>query len=258
MNTVKLEEMTSPQIAKAIENGYDTAIFTAGAIEQHGKHLPIGMDAIDGYIFSVKIAEKLGNALVAPVIRPGCSDHHMDFAGTITISKELLQQLCFSYCRSLCSHGFTKIALTPSHGGNIEAMEEIVPVINDELPCKVVWANVLRDPRTDNLIEPILEEYGVTEQEGGMHSGFVETSLLLATSYEEYVDMDVAERGFVGESKEEVDKLKKKNDGEWNISDLSPIGVLGDPTKATREAGEKIMSVLVDAYTEIVNEKLTE
>jgi len=258
MNTVKLEEMTSPQIAKAIEDGYDTAIFTAGAIEQHGKHLPIGMDAIDGYIFSVKIAEKLGNALVAPVIRPGCSDHHMDFAGTITIPKELLQELCFEYCRSLCSHGFNKIALTPSHGGNIEAMEEIVPVINKELSCKVVWANVLRDPRTDDLIEPILEEYGVTQQEGGMHSGFVETSLLLATSYEKYVDMDAAERGFVGESKEEVEKLKENNDGEWNISDLSPIGVLGDPTKATRKAGEKIMAVLVDAYTEIVQEKLAE
>ena len=258
MKTVKLEEMTSPQIAKAIDDGYDTVIFTAGATEQHGKHLPIGMDAIDGYIFSVEVAKKLGNALVAPVIRPGCSDHHMDFAGTITISKELLQQLCFAYCRSLCHHGFSKIALTPSHGGNIEAMEEIVPVINEELPCKVVWANVLRDPRTDELIKPVLEEYGVTKQEGGMHSGFVETSLLLATPYEKYVDMDAAERGFVGESKQEVEKLKEKNDGEWNIADLSPIGVLGDPTKASREAGEKITNILIDAYTEIVSEKLAE
>ena len=106
LKTVLLEEMTSPQIRAAIDAGYDTAIVCAGAIEQHGRHLPIGMDAMDGKLFAVRIAEELGNALAAPVIRPGCSDHHMAFAGTISISVSLLQDLCRAYCRCLSHHGF--------------------------------------------------------------------------------------------------------------------------------------------------------
>ena len=108
MKTVLIEEMTSPQIRAAIDAGYDTAIVCAGAIEQHGRHLPIGMDAMDGQVFAIRIAETLGKTLAAPVIRPGCSDHHMSFAGTISISEALLQEICRAYCRCLNHHGFKK------------------------------------------------------------------------------------------------------------------------------------------------------
>ena len=254
MKTLLLEEMTSPKIRKAINDGYRTVIVAAGAIEQHGRHLPIGMDAMDGYLIAVRIAEELGNALVAPVIRPGCSDHHMTFAGTISIPPSLLQELCRVYCRCLCQHGFERIALIPTHGGNIEAMEAVAPKIDAELPCKVAWANILRDPRGDEALEPILAHYGVTREEGGMHSGFVETSMLLASQYDQWVDMEAAERGFVGDARAKVEELKET--GGWNIADISLIGVLGDPTRSSAEAGQAIFDALVPVYVQVVREAL--
>lgn len=254
MDTLLLEEMTWPRIREAIDGGYRTVIVCAGAIEQHGKHLPLGMDTMDGYVISVAIAKELGHTLVAPVIRPGCSDHHLAFPGSLSIPAELLQELCRAYCRNLCHHGFERIVLICSHGGNIQAMEAIAPEIDAELPCKVAWANILRDPRNDGALAPILARYGVTREEGGIHSGFVETSILLATSHAPLVNMDAAERGFVGDARARVAELQAV--GGWDISDLSPIGVLGDPTKASVEAGQEILAALVPVYAQVVREAL--
>lgn len=255
MKTLLLEEMTWPQIRAAIEAGYTTAIVAAGAIEQHGKHLPVGMDAMDGHLIALGIAEGLGHTLVAPVIRPGCSDHHLAFPGTISFSQELLQEICRAYCRNLCHHGFEHIALICTHGGNIEAMQAVAPDIDAELPCQVIFANILRDPRGDEALAPILERYGVTRDEGGIHSGFVEASILLATPYAHLADMRAAERGFVGDARGRVADLKQQ-DGTWNIADLSPIGVLGDPTKASVEAGREILAALIPVYVQVVKEAL--
>jgi creatinine amidohydrolase len=254
MKTVLLEEMTWPQIRTALDAGYRTAIVCAGAIEQHGKHLPLGTDTMDGYAVSVEIARGLGNTLVAPVIRPGCSDHHLAFPGSLSVPPELLQALCRTYCHNLCHHGFERIALICTHGGNIEAMATVAPEIDAELPCRVVWADILRDPRRDEALAPVLARYGVTREEGGIHSGFVETSILLATAYGHLADMEAAERGWVGDAKPKVAALKEA--GGWDISDLSPIGVLGDPTRASVEAGQEILDSLLPVYTQTVREAL--
>ena len=254
METVLLEEMTWPQIRKAIDVGYRTVVVAAGSIEQHGKHLPIGMDTMGGYSMAVGIAEGLGHALVAPVIRPGCSDHHMAFPATITISADLLKELCRAYCRCLCEHGFERIVLFASHGGNIQALEEVALELDAELPCMVVSPNILQDPRVEEATDPILDRYGVTREEGGIHSGFVETSLLLASSYGQLVDMQAAERGFVGDVWARIDEAKKA--GRFSMADISAVGVLGDPTKASAEAGREMLAATGPVSIEIVKESL--
>jgi creatinine amidohydrolase len=254
VKTLLLEEMTSPQIRRAIEEGYKTVIVGAGSIEQHGQHLPIGMDTMGGYQMCLSIAEGLGHALVAPVIRPGCSDHHMSFSGTISISAELLKELCRAYCRCLCKHGFETIVLIASHGGNIEPMKEVAPELDEELPCTVVSPVLLPDPRVQEAMDPILARYGVTREEGGIHSGFVETCELLASSYGHLVDMPAAERGFVGDVWTAIADATK--DGYYNLAEISPVGVLGDPTKASAEAGYALQAAANAVYVEIVREAL--
>jgi creatinine amidohydrolase len=254
VKTLLLEEMTSPQIRKAIEDGYRTVIVAAGSIEQHGRHLPIGMDTMGGYSMALSIAEGLGQTLVAPVIRPGCSDHHMAFSGTISISAELLKEICRAYSRSLCHHGFETIVLIATHGGNIGPMKEVAPELDEELPCTVISPVLLPDARVQEAIKPVLASYGVTPEEGGIHSGFVETSELLASSYGHLVDMPAAKRGFVGDVWKRLEEVTK--DGRYNLADISPVGVLGDPTKASAEAGYALQAVADPVYLEIVREGL--
>ena len=77
MRTYLLEEMTWPEIKAQMEAGKRTVIIMAASIEQHGPHLAEATDTILGYAEAIDLAERLGNAFVAPVIRPGLSEHHM-------------------------------------------------------------------------------------------------------------------------------------------------------------------------------------
>ena len=107
--TVLMEEMTWREIKEAIQQGKDTAILVSGSIEQHGPHLPTATDTIIGYATAEAVAKKLGNALVAPLIRPALSRHHIDFPGTIALRLETFVKVLEEYCFCLRTHGFKKI-----------------------------------------------------------------------------------------------------------------------------------------------------
>ncbi len=250
MKTLLLEEMTSPEIRQALADGYKTVIVAAGSIEQHGKHLPIGTDTMAGTTCALEIAEGLGHTLVAPTIRPGCSDHHMPFSGTITIPTEVLKDLARAYCRSLTQHGFERIVLLATHGGNIEPLAEVAPEMEAELHCKVVSPLILGVPETETAMQPLLDKNGLTADEGGIHAGFTETCEMLGSPYGRLVKMEHAERGFVGNAFEAIDKVKV--DGHWKMTDLSPIGVLGDPRKATVEDGKELSKIITPVYVNLV------
>ena len=101
----------------------------AASIEQHGPHLPTATDTIIGYALAEAVAAKLGNALVAPVIRPALSFHHIDFPGTITLRMPTFVKVLEEYCESLKVHGFKNIVLFVSHGGNADALKAFTPSI---------------------------------------------------------------------------------------------------------------------------------
>src|SRR4051812_21945384 len=91
---VLLERMTSAEVASAIEHGSRTAVLPLAAIEQHGPHLPLSMDADHADALAVRIARKLGTALVLPTVRVGFSPHHLGFPGTLSLRASTLEALC--------------------------------------------------------------------------------------------------------------------------------------------------------------------
>ena len=100
----------------------------------------------------------------------------------------------------------------------------------------------------------ILDQLGVSLEEGGVHAGFLETSILLAGQDLRGFDMPSAMRGFVGDAMARVRELASH--GQWSIADISPIGVLGDPTKANAEAGLAILKSFLQAWKEMIIEGL--
>lgn len=70
-----------------------------------------------------RIAEKFGKTLIAPVIRPGCSEHNLTFSGTISVTLSVLNATIDAYIESLKHSGFRNFALVPTHGGNFEPMK---------------------------------------------------------------------------------------------------------------------------------------
>ena len=111
-----LEKMTFGEIQTAIAEGRHDVVVPCGAVEQHGRHLPLDVDAVHADRLALEVAERLGTALVAPTIRVGVSPHHMAFPGTISLRPETFEAVYSDYCRSLAAHGFRTILCFSGHG----------------------------------------------------------------------------------------------------------------------------------------------
>ena len=86
-----LPHMTWPEV-EALAQRTDMVIIPVGALEQHGHHLPIGSDILNG-IERAKLIAQRTDALVAPILLPGNSAFHLGFPGTITLSLETIQSV---------------------------------------------------------------------------------------------------------------------------------------------------------------------
>lgn len=242
VESVRLEALTWPEVETALAEGTDTVIIGVGAIEQHGPHLPLLVDTLTSDELARRIAEELGNALAAPTVRPGCSAHHMDFPGTLTISESLLKETLRAYCESLDSHGFEHLVLLPTHGGNFEPVKTVAPELDGELDATVTDLADL-----DLLMELMnagLRDAGIEYQESVIHAGAAETALILAVA-EEMVRTDALEPGYEGEVS--VEEILREG-----FRAVTETGVLGDPREATAEAGEAILDRIVNAYVETI------
>ncbi|WP_290816563.1 creatininase family protein [Halovivax sp.] len=239
-DTVLLAEHAWPDVEAALEDGTRTAIVAVGSIEQHGPHLPVIMDSLAGDELSRRVAERLGDAIAAPTIRPGCSGHHMDFPGTITISPETLMETIRAYCRSLDAHGFEHVVLLPTHGGNFAPVNTVAPEIAREIEATVIPLANLDELMT--LMNEGLRAAGVEYEEPVIHAGAAETAIVLAVA-EDLVRTDELEVGHEGD----VSVARLLGEGFRSVSEN---GVLGDPREATAEAGEEILERIADAHAE--------
>jgi creatinine amidohydrolase len=239
-----MEEMTWPQVKEAIEQGYWRILVALGSIEQHGPHLPLVTDTLIGDALAVRVAEKLGQTLVAPTIRPGCSEHHMNFPGTLSISSELLAALTRAYCHALARHGFQAILLLPTHGGNFPTVARLLSELAQEIPAKVVgYADLIEFTKVQDAI---MARYGVSSADSGAHAGCAETSLVLAERAN-LVRMDHAQTGFVGDFLAEAQRIKPSDAGlDMRMENFSPIGVLGDPRGAGADMGRALLEGLAE------------
>jgi len=237
-NSVLLEEQTWPEVETALEDGVRTAIVAVGSIEQHGPHLPLRMDTLAGDELSRRIAERLGDAFAAPTIRPGCSGHHMDFPGTITIPAETLMETIRGYCRSLDAHGFEHVVLVPTHGGNFAPTNTVAPEIAREIDANVIALADLDEYM--GLLNEGLDAADVEYDEPVSHAGATETSVVLAAEAD-LVRTDEYEPGHEGE----VSTARLLSDG---FAAVTENGVLGNPTHATAEAGEEALALIAEEY----------
>ncbi|MFW9914334.1 MAG: creatininase family protein [Candidatus Thorarchaeota archaeon] len=221
-----------------------------GSIEQHGPHLSIQTDALAGDIAANRVATELGNALQAPTIRVGCSDHHLAFPGTISCRKSTLKAIIHDYVESLARHGFENIILLPSHGGNFGPTQEAIEELQKKHPKrKIVGYTDLMG--LFKILADMSAEFGITAQESGAHAGENETSLMLALR-EELVKKERLTPGYIGPlGVEEIRLINEKG-----MTALTDNGVLGDPTKATREKGEIYVKKLVTFFVEEIQKQL--
>ncbi len=123
-----LPHMTVPEVEDLLTRT-DMVIIPVGAIEQHGYHLPLGTDFLNG-VERCKLLAQERDVLVAPILMAGQSPYHMGFAGTITLSAETIMKVHLEAVESLIQHGFKRFMILNSHGGNRAISTLLVDQIN--------------------------------------------------------------------------------------------------------------------------------
>jgi creatinine amidohydrolase len=243
-----LEDMTWEEVSEALDET-DVVIIPVGSTEQHGPHLPLATDTIQGVEIAKRTVARLeqdGIRVVAgPAIPFGVAPYHMPFPGTISLHPDTLKAIIKDVCTSLYAHGFRNFALLLAHGGNYAVMQVAAQELVTELPeARVVFLNWL--PAAHRHYARL---FG-TEREGGGHAGQAETAQLLVT-HPNLVKMDCAQEYWSREAEEAEDEDHPLLGGaiyepHGNWRDYAPYGSTGNPVPATTEAGEEVYKVIAD------------
>ncbi|HPA81433.1 MAG TPA: creatininase family protein [Thermoanaerobaculales bacterium] len=244
MRTIRMEEMSWPDVRAAIAAGFSTAVVAVGSTEQHGPHLPTMTDTRIGDATAHRFALKLGNALQARTIPVGVSEHHLAFGATISLKPETLKLIVRDYVDSLVRDGFRRIIFLPSHGGNFGPLAEAIADARQAHP-EVEIAGYTNLLGVTGFLQRTAADLGISEEACGAHAGDDETSMMMALE-PDLVVPGRFEPGYLGPlGEDEVRVIFAEG-----MPALTENGVLGDPRNATAEKGEvyleKLASFLVE------------
>jgi creatinine amidohydrolase len=223
-----LSELSWPKVQQLSKDL--PVIIPVAAVEQHGHHLPLVTDsALLGEIVQ-RVANRLpDDALIAPLMWLGNSDHHLDFNGTLSCPPRVYLDLLVGLVNNVLHHGFRRILLLNGHGGN-------------DVPGKQAIFEVRQQWRERNDFLLLFTTYwslgsrpwesipDLEQREMG-HACEWETSMMLRISPDlvgDYQSAQVVEPGnpFLPASRA------------WVTQDRSKPGHIGKPHLATVEKGE--------------------
>ncbi len=170
-DSVFIEELTWMEVRDRIADGATTAIVATGGIEQNGPYVVTGKHNLVLRATTEAIARRLGNALVAPIIKlvPE-GDHdpptgHMRFPGTIGLTSETFEMVLHDVARSLSVSGFTDVLLIGDSGGNQRGMAAVAERWNEAPPHPGVRLHHIPEYYTEDLWSfEQLKELGVHQE----------------------------------------------------------------------------------------------
>ena len=229
------------------------AVLPVAAIEQHGPHLPVGVDAqiMRGYFDRVieRLPEDLA-CLFLPVQQIGASLEHTGFSGTLSLPADVAIRAWTAIGEGVARAGCRKLVILNSHGGNSALLPQVALDLRARLNMLVVTASWSRFGYADDLFP---EE----EQAHGIHAGEIETSLMLAFR-PDLVRMHLAD-DFRPATRGMEDEFTWLRAGRpvgfgWMAQDLSPSGAMGNAAAATAAKGETTADYGATAFIELLRD----
>jgi creatinine amidohydrolase len=245
-------EMTTEDFA-ALDPGA-IAVLPVGAVEQHGPHLPVWVDACIGQGAVDHVLQRLPDDLPViflPMLPIGKSNEHISFPGTLTLSAETLIRLWTEVGESVARAGIRKLVLLNSHGGQPQIMDIVARDLRVRLKMFVVTLSYWGVGRPPGLFPP-------EEQAHGIHGGSSETSIML------YLRPDLVRedrrQNFIPSSVAMAQRfryLRPEGAGVgfgWQTQDLHPAGACGNALDADAARGRLIMETTAERLVELLRE----
>ena len=229
------------------------AVLPVGAVEQHGPHLPVRVDAAINAGIVARAVELLGpeqRVLVLPALPIGKSNEHLAYPGTLTLPYDVLARVWFEVAKSAWRAGIRKLILWNSHGGQPQVMEIVCRELRVELGMFAVGASWFRTIDTSDL-------YSAKERRHGIHGGESETSIMLHL-HPDLVQMhhavDFEPRSVALETTSPMLSPEGGVGYGWQAQDLHPAGVAGNAAAADPERGRLELDRAAGALVRLIGE----
>ncbi len=190
-----------------------------GSCEQHGPHLPLDTDTRIAAEVARRWAAGRSDVMVGPSMAYGASGEHASFPGTVSIGTDALSMVLVELARS--ADDFAGLVWVCGHGGNAEALDIAVGRLAEEG----------RNPLVFMCSVP----------GGDAHAGRSETSMIAALDHSA-VRADRLEEGCVTPWSDIRDAVMERG-----VAAVAANGVLGDPRDADPQAGEAMLTAMVDS-----------
>lgn len=249
---------TSPEVGRAAEGagmdtGMDTgrvALLPTGAVEQHGPHLPLGVDAWLAEAVCLGVSRSLSASgpgaapLVAERLSYGCSWHHTRFPGTVTLRTRTFVDLVVDVCRSLAAGGYRPLVVN-GHGGNRGALQ--VALAEAAEAGVRAWTVSYFE-----LLPDVAEQLFPPGETATGHACALETSLVWYL-WPEAVRVAAIPAGETPATSPDPHLYSQDPLGVVRpFDEINPTGVIGRPSAATPEAGARLYRAAVDRLADVV------
>lgn len=229
------------------------AVLPIAAVEQHGPHLPVGVDTYMGNGYVNRVAELLPPDLPVtflPTQAVGKSNEHISSPGTLTISWDTITRAWLDIGDSVARAGVKKLILITSHGGNVPIMDIVARELRVRHDMLVVATGWSRFGHPAGVYQDFEHTYGI-------HGGDMETSVMLAL-HPELIDMEKAEDFHSTQLNliQEMKYLRVHGQAQfgWKAQDINPKGVCGNAAAASAEKGFQSLDHAAFAFIDLARD----
>jgi creatinine amidohydrolase len=193
VSVLRLEELSTPAL-EALDRARTVVLLSVSPLEQHGPHLPVGVDLMTARHLAESLAERLvarrpdWTAVLAPSLPLG--SFTFEAAGTIRVRQRAVRDVVADYGHALARAGFRYVLIANGHGGpgHLVALDEAAGAVSRRhgivmasLTGPVAW-ELLRGRLAPRVEAALGRPLSAEEREAlaeDAHAGWWETAVML-------------------------------------------------------------------------------